>query len=89
MDVFSFETISAWIIGSFVTSPKEANDCDVLVIVSDNQTDRLIKNSKVWRKEFYEEFELPLHLTRLTHGEISESKDFLELVFSRPNIKFV
>jgi len=73
----------AWIIGSYVTNPNKAKDCDILFIVDQNKFGMLAEASSSWRDEFLETFGLPLHMTRITLEEMEESHNFLQAVFDK------
>jgi hypothetical protein len=80
---------SVWIIGSVLIDYKTARDCDVLMLFDIENLEEILKISPVIKKDFFDAFNLNLHLTRLTWNEAKECKEFLSSVFARPNMKLM
>lgn len=83
---FEDNEIEAWLIGSILNDLSDPADCDVLIVVHPASSPRLARLSPIWREDFWERFQLPLHLTRLTRDEVKTCASFLKAVFSKPHM---
>lgn len=84
---FQAHEVSVWIFGSWVYQPSCARDCDILIFVDENSTNKLANLSLFWKQEFEKTFGVPLHLTRLSFQEAKTVQTFTNGVFAKPTIQ--
>lgn len=74
--------LQLYVYGSFLSTPEEAADVDVLVIYPEGRAFTAVSDRRVLESKFKDRFGVPLHAIYLSIREISEEADFIQRLLS-------
>lgn len=77
---FDPSNTSAFLFGSIFKGSSNPNDCDLLLVFEKGQIHRVNAEIPIIQRDFFNTFHLPLHITRLTWGEVEEKHDLIQRI---------